>query len=407
MKYKGIFIADLHIGDMPMKQLETEIQEVLYPYLETHDLDFVIFGGDYFGHRLFLNDENSAFSMRVINEVEKRLKPEAKIRMVYGTKSHDEDQYDSFSILKDRRDFKVIKSMEEEELFPDMKVLYLPEELLYDPGEYYRDVFEKKDEYDLICGHGIIQEIMQKAAQAVTEKKNVTRRVPVFRSGVLQDICTGLILFGHYHVHQEIANRVIYAGSFSRWKFGEETPKGFLSLTYNTSKDPGKRWKWEFVENTFAPTYTTVGFGYNDTIFSSTEEMQKKMDHFESLVKSEQFDHLKLEFNIPENCENPEYYIEFLKERFKDNTDIKVNITNGYIEKRRQEDKKSVDADYEKYAPLFDPNKELEDQISFFIDVEYHKEIPPKLTSLYLYHTLTDILNADIDEYLKIEEEGK
>ena len=162
MKYRGLFLADLHIGDMPKAQLEHEIQTVLYPYLEEHDLDFVIFGGDYFGHRLFLNDENSIFAMQVIKEIDRRLKPDAKIRMIYGTKSHDEDQYESLSVSDDR-DYKVIYHVSEEELFPDLQVLYLPEELLFDADEYYHDIFQKKDAYDLICGHGVIQEAMKQA----------------------------------------------------------------------------------------------------------------------------------------------------------------------------------------------------------------------------------------------------
>lgn len=403
MKYRGLFLADLHIGDMPKAQLEHEIQTVLYPYLEEHDLDFVIFGGDYFGHRLFLNDENSIFAMQVIKEIDRRLKPDAKIRMIYGTKSHDEDQYESLSVSDDR-DYKVIYHVSEEELFPDLHVLYLPEELLFDADEYYQDIFQKKDAYDLICGHGVIQEAMKQAALAIEEKKHVSRKVPVFRSGILESLCTGPVVFGHYHIHKEIGNRVSYVGSFSRWKFGEEEPKGFLSLTYNTKKNRPKRWDIEFIENGLAPSFTTVGFGYHDTVFRSVEEMQKKMDHFDHLVKTDQFDHLRLEFNIPEDCENPEYYIEFLKERFKDNPDIKVNITNGYIEKRTEEDKKAIADDYAKYAPLFDPNRELEDQVSFYIDVEYHKKISPQLASLYLYHSLTDILHTEISDEDRKEE---
>ena len=61
-----------------------------------------------------------------------------------------------------------------------------------------------------------------------------------------------------------------------------------------------------------------------------------------------------------------------------------------------EEDKKSIADDYAKYAPLFDPNRELEDQVSFYIDVEYHKKISPQLASLYLYHSLTDILHTEI-----------
>ena len=58
MKYQGIFIADLHIGAMPRVKLQKELDTILYPYLETMDLDFVIFCGDYFDHKLYLNEEN-------------------------------------------------------------------------------------------------------------------------------------------------------------------------------------------------------------------------------------------------------------------------------------------------------------------------------------------------------------
>ena len=58
---------------------------------------------------------------------------------------------------------------------------------------------------------------------------------------------------------------MMYVGSFSRWKFGEEDAKGFLEATFHTKE---KSWTYEFFENTYAPMYKTIGFGYKNTVFS-------------------------------------------------------------------------------------------------------------------------------------------
>lgn len=341
-KYKGIFLADIHIGDMPRDQLKHEFEEVVYPFISRHDLDFVIFAGDYFGHKLYLNDENTVLASMILQEIDARLKPEAKIRMVYGTESHEENQYGPFKGMLDR-DFKVIRTFDEEELFPDLMVVYIPEELLEDPDDYYDTQWKITQRPDLIVGHGTIREAMQKAASAIEDKRNVRRRVPVFRTGDLRRQTDGLVVFGHYHVHTVLDPMMMYVGSFSRWKFGEEEAKGFLYAEYDVSDHT---WTYEFMENTYAPVYKTVGFGYQNTIFQSLDELKKKMDHFENLTKTAGMDHLKMEFNVPETCENPEYVMEYLRERFKRNSNIKINITNGYIEKKREEDQSALAEDY-------------------------------------------------------------
>lgn len=399
MKRKGIFLADLHIGALPRLQLEQEIREVLYPFIESHDLDFIVFCGDYFDHKLYLNDENAVFATEAIHTIDQMLKPEAKIRMVYGTKSHDEDQYDTFDVLKDHRDFKVVYHVSEEDLFPGCKTLYLPEEMLVDSEQYYQEFFEESNRYQLVVGHGIIREAMMKAAHAVEEKKGVSRKVPVFRTGELMDICEGMTIFGHYHVGTYIPNtdhQACYVGSFSRWKFGEEQPKGFL---YGEYDEDTRSWECEFIENKKAQRYTTMGIGYENKAFTSMEELEQKLIHYDRLVNAGRTDHLRLDFNIPETCENAEYYIEYIKEHFKRNPDVQINITNGYVAKRREENKKEIQEDYEKYSVVFDQNAPLEDQVSYFVDVQYHRKMSSKLVSLYLYNPLNEILESDPQEF--------
>ena len=126
-KVKGIFLADIHIGDMPREQLKHEFESLIYPYLEKNKIDFVIFAGDYFGHKLYLNDENTKLATEILQEIDNRLNPETKVRMVYGTESHEENQYGPIQGIMGHRDFKVIYHVCEEELFPEMNVLYLPE----------------------------------------------------------------------------------------------------------------------------------------------------------------------------------------------------------------------------------------------------------------------------------------
>lgn len=396
MKYNGLLISDIHIGAMNLSQIKEELENCFLSYIENEfkekSLDFIIFLGDYFDHKLYMNDDSSKYSSKFLKDLLDRISlinPSCKIRFVYGTESHECDQYDTIlNNIDERFDIKVIKHVSEELLFPSMNILYIPEEHIVDRYEYYKEFFENR-EYTYVFGHGVIREVMKEAAVLSDNQKDSKRkRTPVFSTAELRKI-TKNSFFGHYHMNIEDNMGFHYVGSFSRWKFGEDEPKGFYHITYNDNTD---EYDEKFIVNDLAKLYKTISFGYSDKMFQSMEELDKKLNNLQNVINVDAFDHVKFRFNIPENCENPESYINYINERYKYDDRIKVEISHGYIESKKKREKEAIKENNDKYSMIFDKSIPIEEKVSYFISVEYNKDISRDSIDSYLHRSLEDIL---------------
>lgn len=384
MNYKGIVVSDEHFGVMDSKKLIREHTEILFQYMKTmKSLDFIIITGDFFDHNLYLNDEATAYAVLCMkNFIYFAKKFHAKIRIVYGTESHECGQYKIFKSYEEDSDidFKVIYHVMEEELLPDMNVLYVPEEYIYSKSDYYEEFLKKKSYYDYIFGHGVIQEAMSNAVKNMKSTKTNTRaKVPVFNSAELSYACKGKVYFGHYHVNTNINDKVFYVGSFSRWIFGEEEEKGFYVI-----KKDNDSYSEEFIVNTCADKYKTISFGYEHPIFRSIDSFKEKMDSVEKMISDDIFQHIRLIFNIPEAYENPEFLINYIRERFKFNDKIKTEIVNGYIDKKKKIDREKLESLSKKYGIIFDKNIPIEEKYSFFIQDKNGITMDPVRIKQYL-----------------------
>ena len=395
MKYNGLIISDIHVGSFDVEKLYEEYENIFIKYiLDNKEPDFIIITGDFFHSKFFLNDKKSLYAYKML----KRLCDvcnNTKIRIVYGTESHECNQYEILNIMSLHKDIKVIKYVESEELFENLNVLYIPEEVMLDKKEYYKDYFID-NKYDYVFGHGIIQEVMTDAVRHMNMSKvNKRERVPVFTTAELSNVCRGEVYFGHYHINREIDDKIISVGSFSRWQFGEEERKGFYSISCDTEKNKYKR---KFIENTLADTFVTINFGYKSEIFNSEEKLQKELDKCDDFIKRDTIDHIRLQFNIPIDNENPESIMNYVKERYKYNKDVKINMINGYIEEKKEKAKEEIKEENKKYSFIYDETP-IENKISYFIVIEKDKNIDPELISIYLSSTVDEILNKiDIDK---------
>lgn len=391
MKYKGLVIADIHIGAFSIEKLYQEFTYQFIDYIkQMKKLDFIIIAGDLFDHKLFLNQKESYYAYRMIQEMIKACPNDIKIRLVYGTESHECNQYSILSTITDT-DIRVIKTVEEEELFPDCKVLYLPEEYCYDKKEYYKEYYEKEKEYDYIFGHGVIREAMKMAAVTTENDNSKRKKVPVFTTAELRHMCKGQTFFGHYHVHTEMDD-VFYVGSFSRWKYGEEEDKGFYEITCDTEKES---YKEKFIVNTVATVYATMRYGYKNNIFKDMDSLDKEMKKIEKLIKTDTMDHMRFQFNIPPNAEKPEFMIEHIQKRFKFDDNIKIEFENGYIEEKKKKQAEEIKQENDKYAFIFDKDMKFENKVAYFISIEYDKKIEVEHVSDYLYKPLNEILSQN------------
>ena len=393
MKYNGIVIADLHVGVMDLNKFHEEFNGILISEIQKmKKLDFLIIAGDYFDHKFYLNDRESTMAYYILNELIDACKEKnTEIRIVYGTESHECNQYDILSLLKIYDKIRVIKQVTEEELLPDLNVLYLPEEHILDKSEYYKKYFENDKKYDYVFGHGVIREVMKDIAVHIDTSSNTKRKkVPVFTTAELNKICKGQVFFGHYHINQNINDKYFSIGSFSRWKFGEEGVKGYYKLNCKPDKE---EYEAIHIENTMAQSFKTIGYGYNSDIFKNEETLQNTLNRIDKMVSDDVFDNVRFEFNIPNTIENPEATINYLKERYKFKKNIKVEITHGYIEEKKERQKTEIQKENEKYSFIFNKSLPLEEVVSRFITIEYDKNIPTDRVDKYMNSPLTDILN--------------
>lgn len=392
-KYRGLVISDIHVGAMNLDKLHNEYLEIFIKKINNmKTLNFLIIAGDFFDHKFYLNDKEATIAYVMLKELVLACKEKnAIIRIVYGTESHECNQYDILSLLKIYDKIEVVKYAKEEELLDGLNILYLPEEHLLDRDSYYSKYFSNTKQYDYVFGHGVIREVMKDAVVHMENKNTETKRkkVPIFTSAELKKVCKGHIFFGHYHMNQEIDDKIFSISSFSRWKFGEEGRKGFYELSCDTDKGD---YKATFIENSLADSYKTISFGYDDKIFKDDAQLQTSLNEMDALMSRDVYDHVRFIFNIPSTIENPESTMNYLKERYKYKDKVKLEIVHGYIEEKRKQQKEQVQLENEKYSFIFDKNLELEDKIKRFISIEYNREIPTETISDFIYKSLNEII---------------
>lgn len=394
MEYNGIVLADIHIGVMNYEETYKEYM-YLKNYIDQHGkFDYAIIAGDLFDRRLYTNEKvlRIAYLIMILLLVNSK-----KLRIVNGTKSHDNEQYNLFLNMgnlldgyKQNYDFRIIYTVEEEELFPDLNVLYIPEEYIYDKKSYYEEFLLKNKKYDYVFGHGVIAEVMTNAVRHTKESTSKRKKPPVFTTAELKNICKGKVYFGHYHIHTNIDDKIFYVGSYSRFRFGEEEPKGFYITNYKDGE-----YSETFIENTHALKYVTLAYGYDSDIFKNENNLIDEMNNVIKNKKRYKVDKLRLMLNIPENCPIAEFIIDFMSNKFRLDDSVKVEIVNGYIENKKLANKEIVEDVFTKYAFMFDKSLDVEDQLSQFIKIDHDKEIAPEKIKKYL---VAQDINALITE---------
>ena len=377
MKFRSVIISDIHFGVMDAEELLKELDDKFISYLKSLDkLDLICITGDFFDHILYLNEIHANRAYYFMDELMVEAdRLNCQVRIVYGTESHECNQYSIFfSKLMNNRNFKVIKTVSEEELDKGIKVLYIPEEYVYNKKDVYGKFFDKEKEYDYVFGHGVITELMPTDKHVLKDTKDTKRaKVPVFNTNELTYCCKGEIFFGHYHVHCELGSNVSYVGSFSRWCFGEEEKKGFIYSECDIDKE---RYSHTFIENNEAPDYVTINYGYDNPIFSDRATMDSELARIENITNNDLVDHVRLVMNVPDDYEGASALINNLSERFKDSKKIKMNVTNGFVNKNRKINEEYLKESIKKYGFIRDKSMPKEEISHQFILTKFDKDIP-------------------------------
>mgnify|MGYP003290245883 CR=1 FL=1 len=238
----------------------------------------------------------------------------------------------------------------------------------------------------MIFGHGLMNEVS--FAAKLQESEVTMSKAPIFRSEELLDICKGPIFFGHIHKPQIIKDRIFYTGSFSRWCFGEEEPKGFRSVVYTPATG---NFKTEFIENKDAKTYDTLIIDYKSSFYKDDDN--KRLDYIINLVTKSKSHKLRLIFNIPEDYPDPTLLSNMITETFMNYRDVKVIINNNSKEElKKREMETKIKNLMDKYGFIFEKGVSVDEKLSKFIKVKYNRDINVEKMRKYLY----EIINGPI-----------
>ena len=381
--YVGAVIADIHVGAFDSNRLYNELMEGFIKYIDSLKiLDFVVIAGDLFDSKISLNSEHTKYVFSFLrNLIEICISKNTKLRIIKGTESHDNQQLNVLTYLQGSNcDIKIISHVSSENLFEDCKVLYVPEEYMKDKNEFYKDYMD--DEYDMIFGHGLVDEV---AFCAKKQESEVTMsKAPIFQSKKLMSITKGPIFFGHIHKAQNIRDKMYYVGSYSRWVFGEEEPKGFMTVAYTPETGA---YETEFIENKHCRTFDTICVGTNSSLFKCNQEEQLKKILY--IVDSSPADKLRVIFHIPEDYDSPNLFISMVNNIFTNHKDVKVIINNNVKEQRvKKEAEERIQTLMTTYDFIFDKGVSPEDKLSKYIKIKYNKSIPIERMREYLFHKI-------------------
>lgn len=377
--YVGIAIGDLHCGAFDASTWYTEMEHCFLKRIEEMPiLDFIVFCGDLLDDKISMNSDHAKFLMMfLIRTIAVCKEKGTKWRIFKGTESHDNKQLEMIEsmLISSGCDIKVFHTVESEWLFNDLHVLYIPEEYLEDKDAYYADAFSKT--YDMIFGHGLVQEALHMAAKQ--ESELTMPKAPVFKTDDLLAICKGPIFFGHVHNKIVIKKRFHYTNSPSRWAYGEEEDKGYYVVCYSPES---YEFKTEYIVNTWARKFETLEVECSPS-FSVDEQIKYLITLVDNISDSREF--LRLEVNIPEDHTSPVLLTTMLNQIFSKYKKFKLKINNKSNSKQTTEMQKKIKILLEKYGFLFDTRMPTEEKICRFIKEKYDRNISLDRMRMYLY----------------------
>ena len=381
MIFSVAVIADIHFGAIPPKQLYAELKSEFLDFIEKRYIDMIVIAGDFFHSIISLNSQTARVAFVFIKELIGICEANdiRYVRILEGTLSHDNFQILNFSMFQDSPnvDFRIISVAGDEVLDNGLKILYLPEEYKENFTEYYQVYFSRpKKFYDFVFGHGMFKE----TSFTSDDSENIISKAPILDSKLIGSICKGPVFFGHIHTSQVIRKHIYYVGSFSRWVYGQEEPKGFYICAYDTVT---RNYAVQFIENTLARKY--------DTIKVFIDKFNKPIDELVKFVKEFKKDNLRVQVIVEDNANKDySYDLSFLKEYYAGKQGYKLDIVDTREKLKKEQTEERINKLTTEYNFLFDNSLPVETKIHKFIKRKYAKDVSEEI--------IRNLLNLNIDK---------
>lgn len=383
-----VSIADVHAGALHHKTWQEDMEEGPIKYMEENDFDLLNICGDYFDKKLSANSPHIKSAMYIMYRMLGIASAKgAKVRIIQGTDSHDNNQLDLFNgldVLLDC-DFKIIRKLSDEVLFPGFKMLYVPEEYINDPA-YYAEYLDKEDEYDMVIGHGVTD--MAVFVSKVQESEETHPHAPIIPVKELLHCSTGPVYFGHIH-RRMWRDRFRYLGSYFTWAYGESTDKGFMITTYDTIER--KITSEEYIHNPNIVPYDTWTYDVTHEIYklSPTDVVSFMINESKRHKKGK----VRFHMIIPEHYEEGVLLTKLMNDVFANHQKVKLKIENNTKIRQKKRDEERLVNLLAEYEILFNRSVTPLVKLSAFIAIKSGINIPVEKLEKYLTSTIQEAIS--------------
>lgn len=345
MKYKIVCAADFHWGVMDADKQYNESQFIL-DYLNTHDCDLFVVCGDYFDHRLLMNSKSAFNSIKLMDEIKTISKiKNFKIVMFDGTESHDYDQLEIFRSFEDES-FIIYRETTFAETLPGLSCMYAPDANMT-TNDYIVKYGSKimDSDIDIMFFHGTFDTIMVDRTLD-DDIPNVIFEYSFFNHN------THLMVGGHWHDGDKFGN-MFYIRSPYRWSYGEDLPKGIMSITYDTDK---KEADIERIENPNTDRY--FSFEVDTSLYTDVNNyailLKQVQDQLDSGVE-----HIRIKVIVTDDKDLNKSCIDNLINTYQGHKRVKVVVINKYNKQMKKKKAQELDSFKDKFKYVFDGNTPL------------------------------------------------
>ena len=385
MIYRIAFEADKHWGAMsPEDQYRSSY--IIKKALAELDIDLYINLGDFFDTKLLLNSKSSIYAIRDFTEkVEICQARNIPVRAIKGTRGHDYDQWNAFSRLEAKQGslFKYFPICTVEETLPGLNIWYAPEENINFTNylNLYYDILTDRP-INLAALHGGFDKVMPDFLVEEVQGNAVSTSL-IFMYDDLETLVHGPLVAGHWHTG-DTYKHLQYVGSFDRYSFAEEDPKGFCIYEYDTGTLQYRSVK---LNNFLAPIFKT--YEIYTSQYKGVEEYHALMEAVDANLKADPDMQIRLLIRVDAEQVDMEQQIENLKFYYANQRRVKFTLINKLHKDEKKKKKETKEQLDQAYSFVYDKNMDVAAKIQKFMEVSFGKAYP------------LDLIKSVIQKYLE------
>ena len=351
MRYSIVTLADIHWGAMDSILMYQNLELVLQFIQQMKDkLDLVVIAGDYFDYRLQLNSKTALLAVEWFDRLIRTCKESGvkRIRMFKGTSDHDNDQLEVFRPTYEVGDdyFRLYTETTSEEVLPGLRCVFCPDENM-NLRQYHRTYqLQFIPSPDIGFFHGSFDWKLPDIEYERIQSHDIATMIYEYIK--FARLIKGPLISGHWHVACD-HEAMFYVGSYDRWAFDEEEPKGFLYTEYDTESHKYFMYR---IQNPLAKEFKTLYI--SDETVNTPADFSELTGTIDNLLYNNPDMKLRVVYII--STDNPAAMVAFnaFQKKYATISRFKITVKDLIKRELKKEKKQQTQIEASRYGYVFD-----------------------------------------------------